>query len=950
MVMNIITKRIAKKEMAKQDKERGFEFYTAAVEAKKQQRTDAAIALFNQALELNSDDVNSLYGLGSLFYSKEEYLLAYVCLLRATHIEPSFNNLFDLGLSLRALCRYEDAIAIMQRTLRLEPNNPRLLMNIGRTHMDLLNFDAAIPFFNRAFFLDSSLSLAGFNESHCYLATGDFERGWPVYERRNLIASAVIRERFCGQPWRGQKLSVPLLVGYEQGNGDLLQFIRFANLARKRCSLLVVQAPDSLRELIESVPGVDMTVASNVQAQGYEYYVPVASLPGILCRHPLNNPLSFPYIKAPTSKLEEVAKIFSALGTKPRVGLVWAGNPGYGRDLVRSMKFAQLLPLLEVKDINFISLQYGERSKELASSGVGGLVFDASPYIKTYTETAALISNLDLLICCDTAITHLAGALGKPVWVLTERRADWRWMRGRDEYPLWYPTARVFRQHKQGVWKQSIDKVVEALKEERWKEQKLTRNRRPYWNEICFVGYQHYKSGELNKAIDLYALALNVNPNSVETLDRLAIALMEKKQYRTALACVRRAVAIRPDYLHIQNLGIGIRALCRHLSTVQGRYDAAINALKNARELAPTNDSIIYELGLTLKYNLRYDEAIECFQMVIRLGADESGLPTFDLATSYLSKGDFIRGWDTYGQRVRMTNYRKHKPPLPQPLWKGAKIDGEILLVAEQGMGDMIQLVRFAKRLRENCTRLVAEVPVAVQELFLTVPGVDATVPSEDINPTGYAAYIPYGSLPELFAFNPFKSTRVEFPYVGVSEARRKLAKRLLDAKIVGTGFRIGVVWAGSPTYQSDKTRSLSFKNYLPLLEIPEVVLVNLQYGKQRSNVHIKSCGVDGLVADMSSELNSFSDTAAFISNLDLVITCDTSVAHLAGAMNKPVWVLLRKESEWRWLTEREDSPWYPSMRLFRQERDRDWRHPIKKIMSIIKKNISSPTRTWLRN
>jgi len=906
-----------------------------ANQALEEQREELAIELFNETLKLNPRSFEALNGLGNILYENQTYRSAYACLQRLAEIDPTADRLFNLSLSQRALHRYEQSLASLKKALKTEPHNPRVLLNIGRNLMDLLRFDEAIPYFGRAYALDSSLSLAAFNESHCFLAAGDFERGWPIYERRALMKDTIINSRFSGKRWQGQQISGPLLVGYEQGRGDLIQFVRYAFLARKRCDQLVLQAPESLCELMQTVPGVDVTVPSESPATGFEYHIPVGSLPGLICAHPLSNPISVPYIKVPVASLEKTARILSHLNPgHRRVGLVWAGAPGYGRDIARSLPLQKLLPLLEIPGIDFISLQHGKRSEELAASGLSGLIFDASPHLKTFTETAAFISQIDLLISCDTSVAHLAGALGKPVWILTERRADWRWMTKRDDHPFWYPTARVFRQEFARQWQAPLQRLVHALKHHDW-DHPVAKNNHACWNELCYIGHQAYVAGNHAKALDLFANALQLNPDSVEALDRLGIALMEQQRYRAALVCVRRAAKLRPDTLHLQNLGTAIRALSRREPDALCRYEEAIAAFAAARNLAPQHDRIIYELGLSLKHILRFDEAIECFQKVIDLGADHTGLPTFDMATSYLSKGDFERGWELYEQRIRMENYRKHKPPLPQPLWKGEKIAGTMVLVAEQGMGDMMQLIRFAPKIRKRCDRLIAEAPVGVMELFLTAPGIDAVIPSEDINPTGYDAYVSYGSLPHIFKYNPLTSPPTEIPYLGVCAARVEAMARWL-APLGTSRRRIGIVWSGSPTYQSDNMRSLPLKSFLPLLEIPDVALVSLQYGK-RGRDHLQECGINGLVLDMSEHLRTFSDTAAVILNLDLVISCDTSVGHLAGALNKPVWILLRKESEWRWMTESEHSPWYPSMRLFRQEYDRDWRHPIRRIVSILK-------------
>jgi len=460
--------------------------------------------------------------------------------------------------------------------------------------------------------------------------------------------------------------------------------------------------------------------------------------------------------------------------------------------------------------------------------------------------------------------------------------------------------------------------------------------RRPHqqaWQRSLKNGIKAYRTGRMDDAIELFNRTLSLHRNTDIVLDYLAMILFEQKEHRAALACMHMVARLHPDAPHLFNLAMTLRALRRH--------EDAVRVLKTARSLSPESADIINKLGLSLMNLLNYEEAIKCFEKVTVLDPDNVRA-AYDLSTSHLTIGNYTKGWCEYESRVRLPNTMPERT-FSIPRWDGQPLAGRILVHHEQGYGDMIQFVRFLQQVRARCEWLAIEAPTTICELFATARGVDEAIPSiENRYPKGYDAHILLGDLPGILNYDALSSTPVKIPYLDVSRARRERMARLL-APLGSNRLRIGIVWAGGTVFELDNLRSLSLDHFLPLMEIPGISLVSLQYGTRSQD--LPDLGVQGLIFDMSPHLQNFSDTAAAIKHLDLIISCDTSVAHLAGALDKPVWILLRYCPDWRWMIGREDSPWYPSARLFRQERAEDWTAPMRRIVKALHQMIAEPPR-----
>jgi tetratricopeptide (TPR) repeat protein len=385
-----------------------------------------------------------------------------------------------------------------------------------------------------------------------------------------------------------------------------------------------------------------------------------------------------------------------------------------------------------------------------------------------------------------------------------------------------------------------------------------------------------------------------------------------------------------------------------------GRYDEAaanIRAVIAARGdcAAAHND-----LGLVWFNKEDYPQAIECYRQAIRiqpdlaeahnnlaitltiLGDDEGGLaameaalrikPDFPIAhlnrsVTWLRKGRFREGWHEFHWRLLCDAYRM--PQLPAPLWDGSsRPDRCLLLNSEQGLGDTIQFIRYAPRVKQLCGSVILQCQPGLAPLLARCPGIDRVIVRGESLPE-YHVQTPLMSLPDILG-TTLENIPAEVPYFFADEAlvdawRQRLAEY--------PGFKIGIAWQGNPKYAADRLRSIPLRHFAALARVPGVRLFSLQkgIGWQQIAEAAADCPVVDFGPDFDTKAGTFMDTAAVIRNLDLVVTSDTAVAHLAGALGAPVWVALSQSADWRWLEGREDCPWYPTMRLFRQARLGDW-------------------------
>lgn len=439
-------------------------------------RTADALASYDQALTLNPRLVQAQYNRANLLLSldrPEEALAAFdaALALAPAHAGAACNR----ATALRALGRLDAAMAGYEQALALDPNMVQALVNRASLMAMHGRFQEALSGFTCARAIQPNSADAHWNEALCRLAMGDFAGGWREHEWRWRTESLRGAQRHYPQPlWLGETSLAgrTLFVHGEQGHGDVLQFCRLVPQVAALGGTVVLEVPYTLARLVRTMPCVPRVIPHNEPPPDFDLHCPLMSLPLALGLTLETIPATVPYLRVdPDQGLAWRLRLAALPGL--RVGLVWAGNPrtadpaANAIDRRRSMRLAQFGPLGAVPGISVVSLQKGPPATQSQAPPPGLALTDWTAELWDFADTAALIAGLDLVISVDTAVVHLAGALGKPVWVLNRYDACWRWLHDRTDSP-WYPTARLFRQRVYGEWDSVIEEVIAALRD--WAE------------------------------------------------------------------------------------------------------------------------------------------------------------------------------------------------------------------------------------------------------------------------------------------------------------------------------------------------------------------------------------------------------------------------------------------------------------------------------------------------
>jgi Flp pilus assembly protein TadD len=424
------------------------------------------------------------------------------------------------------------------------------------------------------------------------------------------------------------------------------------------------------------------------------------------------------------------------------------------------------------------------------------------------------------------------------------------------------------------------------------------------------LGVVLQSQGNLSEAVACYQRAVELKPEYHDAHQNLAAALHSQGRAEEAAAAYRRAIDLKPDEPQTRNnLGAVLAGL--------ERTDEAIACYRQAIALKPDYFEAHNNLGLSLQSQGRLHEAEHCYRTALRLKPDYSDARA-NLSVLLLLMGQFEEGWREFTLRDTVKGWENRPRDFAQPLWNGEDIGNRVLLISvEYGLGDTIQFCRYVPLLASRA-RVVLEVQRPLLRLLAGINGVEQVIAYGDPLPA-FDVYCPLMSLPHILG-TTLASIPADIPYLTADPARVAYWHERLSSL---AGLRVGLTWAGNPRLARDRQRSIALNRFADLATVPGVDLVSLQKGEAASQTQSPPSSM--VVHDWTGALNDFADTAALIENLDLVISVDTSIVHLAGALGKPVWLLNRFDTCWRWLADRDDSPWYPTLRQFRQPAWGDW-------------------------
>ena len=950
--------------------------HTLGFALKAARRIPEAEAAFRQAIALDPNFVEAHYQLGNLLREARRFAAAEACyrrvlalrpdhyqahnnlgvalgelgrledaarsFRRATELKPDYAEGYaNLGHGLRAIGEAEAAEAACRRALALAPGFASAHLNLGLALQDLGYFDEALAAFREAGASDPDNAKAITSEAMLHLLRGDLAAGWEKYEARWKIGDLPPRD-FAQPQWRGEPLAgKTLLLHAEQGFGDAIQFLRYVPLAAARGGKIVLEIQKPLLPLAARIPGVTV-VARGAPLPEFDMHCPLLSLPLVFGTTLDSIPAETPYLSAAPERVERWRARFVG-GPELKIGFAWAGSPVHRNDMHRSIALERLAPLFTTQGVRWYSLQAGPRAADLAAAKTWKIA-DLAPELTDFGETAAAIAELDLVIAADTAVAHLAGALGKPVWVMLPFAPDWRWLTGRADSP-WYPSMRLFRQPRPGDWASVAAAVRDALGQyiEAAARPRPTTATREELAALVRAANEHHQAGRHTECEAVLRRVLEFDPNNGSALHVLALTRFALEDHADAAALMQQAVALEPSSAQFQiDLGIMLHGA--------GRFDEALETNRRAVQMKPDSPAAHNSLGATFASLDRMPEAIEAYRRALALKPDyhecwgnlahaqQSLLQLDEAADSYrralgiqydypqsqcaagmlaLLRGDFANGFTQYEWRWRLKSMTPRD--FKQPAWQGEPLNGKtILLHAEQGAGDNIQCLRFVSEVAARGGELVLELPPNLTRLAASMDGGGEIIAQGQRLPH-FDVHCAFMSLPRVLGITP-ATVPAHVPYLHADPAACERWRERLAG--TGGGLKVGIAWAGNPKHAGDRRRSIPVERFLPLLGSEGVRFYSLQVGERAGDLARLP---PGKVVDLSRDLANYAETAAALANLDLVISVDTSIVHLAGALGRPCWVMLPFSPDWRWLLDRADSPWYPTLRLFRQKTPGGW-------------------------
>jgi Flp pilus assembly protein TadD len=945
---------------------------------------------------------------GQALFNLGRYAEALECFNLFARLNPNVAPLYQTrGLCLQRLGRLEEAQADFERSIALNPNEAETHKNLGTLHSRFGRMEQAFASFDRALALRPNFSAAlnekaralwsvqsldeAFAAFHQSLAiepgnadtiwnlallqmlTGDFERGLSGREARWKASSLGLIDRgFSEALWLRDKPleGKTILLHADEALGDSIQFARYVPFVAALGARVILEVKPAVQRLLAAVPGVAHCVdRSSTPSLAFDLHCPLGSLPLAFGTRLDTIPFAQGFLPAPPTERVEAWENRLGPRTRLRVGLVWSGDPGHNNDHNRSISLRALAPLLDC-DVQFVSLQKGIRDQDRAFLREREDIIDLTEQLTDFSETAALVSCLDLVISVDTSVVHLTGGLGVPVWTMLPFNPDWRWLLHRDDSP-WYSSMRLFRQPTRDDWASVVDNVrheLEALVFA-WRQDSRPHRSEAFslgWEDALvsnYLGDQLWQLKRTDEALLHFQQALQLNPQYFEAAESCGRLLLDLGRNAEALDYLDAAERLNPDSASLYRIrGICLqeanrladaevdfeRSIALDASVAEthnnlgllhwklGRTDQAFASIDRAIALRPDFAAAFANKAWMLLDLQLLDQASAAFRKSLAIDPNRAST-VFSFSLLQLLTGDFERGWAGREARWKASPLGLADLGFAQPLWRGEPIEGKtILLYCDEGLGDSIQFARYVPMVAALGASIILGVRPAIQQLLAGIAGVAECTTREAAASLAFDLHCPLGSLPLAFKTRldtiPLAQGYLPTPAAArMTEWKNRLGPR--------TRFRVALVWSGDPGHKNDHNRSIALRALAPLLDC-DLQFVSLQKGVRDQDRAFLDERKD--IIDLTEHLTDFSDTAALVSCLDLVISVDTSVVHLTGALGVPVWTMLPFNPDWRWLLNRDDSPWYSSMRLFRQPKRGDWASVVDDVRGELEALVSA--------
>lgn len=943
-------------------------YTTYAALANQAGKPEEALAALRRAVELEPTNARTQVQLGAALMAAGDEAGAARAWERALVHEPdNADALGNLGVHERSHGELGIAQWLHGQATAADPNHAEAWSNRGIAALDAGHVDAAIAAFREAIRLKPGYADARMALGMALIGRGDWAEGLAQYEWR-LKSSRLGMDKdmprlphWTGEDPRGRTF----LALAEQGFGDAIQFVRYARLLKDAgAARVLIGCRAKLAALLATADGVDDIVAEGGKVPPVDFVTHLMSLPLRFGTTAATIPGPRAYLATDPERVERWAvKLAETPGL--RVGLIWQGNPDPQVDKGRSLPLAHLAPLAAVPGVRLIALQKGAGSEQVAAVAdrftveTLGADFDSGP--DAFLDTAAVAMNLDLVISTDTAVAHLIGGLGRPVWLMLKERAEWRWLEERGDSP-WYPSMRLFRQMAGDggphAWAGTVERLAGELARLADGDRSRLADRDPAGprptvtappavSDLFAEGLAAHHANDKATALARYGAVLDRDPDHAEALHMVGVVALQESNWPRALIFLKAAEArglAAPEFR--TNLAIAYRNLGRNAEaerlvrqaladqpTPEGyltlgnilrdreAYGEAAAVTAQGVRMAPKSAKLWRGQANALKDLGHVKEALVAFDRALKLTPDDPEL-RLDRAHALLYAGQIEAGFAEYEWRRRASETVPRA--FRQPRWDGKAFRNKILLIhGEQGLGDHIQFARFVAHAAALGGRVLLEVrrPLFGVMRALGLPEDRVRIVEQGLDLPAFDLEVPLLSLPAVLKIAAADLGRT-VPYLKADPARVARWRERVDRDRLS----IGLIWQGNPKARADKGRSPPLAALAPLAGLDGVQVIALQ----------KEHGLDQLSGGLAARIerpgpgfddgaDAFLDTAALMASLDLVVTSDTAAAHLAGALGRPTLLMLKAVPDWRWQVAGDTSPWYPSMRLYRQPKPGDW-------------------------
>ncbi|HOP49590.1 MAG TPA: tetratricopeptide repeat protein [Ignavibacteriales bacterium] len=933
----------------------------------------------HQIDEYNIDIINTLTKIYIQIEKTDE--LKQIIPIIENKFSENFDKYFLLGLINQTLKNYENSLKYFQLALKYDSDNVDLLLNLGSAYFYYEDFENATElwfkvlsinpyhyqayfnlgkFFEETKFYQNALELylkviainpefydAQFSAAEMYLMLQDFEKGWGKYEYRKKLPKYG-KLYLKGIEWKGENIDDKILLVYdEQGIGDSIQFVRYLKKITAY-KILFVTRPE-LYELYKTANICENIYTFNqVDNLEYDYFVSLLSLPYIFNIKPDYE--GIPYLKSDNQKNVKIEKYINP--AKLNILLVPKSS---GNIITKDLSDQQIETIIQKIDANILIYNYNP-TKNYDNVTI------LNDIIETFEDTAAIISNVDLVICVDTAVAHLSGALGKETCLLLKYNADWRWFDNLN-YSLFYKNFRIFRQKKYKIWDEPIDELISYINN---LTENITLPNKNYQNFINLLDnnieeanklytqyyiewlkdYNKYPAiiiflykvgnneladklynelkmlapennalkiieaiknelkNNLDDALNTYLELHKNNPKDIHSILKLSEIYTEKKDTVKAIEYYQKALIIEPNNILALNY-------LANLYQKNENYSQAEELYKEALALEPNNNDILYNYASLLQVIGKFNDAVSLYKQVIRNDFNRYGVH-LNLATILLTQGNFVEGFEEYEYR-RITPELKYKN-FEIPYWNGENLnDKKILILFEQGYGDAINFVRFIKYLKikypnSNLTFAVRKNLITLLQKLNFIDNIIDI--NGNISVSQYDYYVYQLSLIKHFIDNIFDCKKDSC--FGIPTKEIKIPE-------VENKLKIGICWRGSDKHKHTHIRNLPLEEFLFLTEIPYKNKYQIySFQLDATDEEVKLLEENGII-QLKDNIKDFYDSYSFISKMDYLITVDTALLHLAGVNCKPkIYAYIGYFNDWRWLNGENPNIWYENLTLLK--------------------------------